>query len=133
MGNVTSRTIKASGGSITFQHAQIFDELGRLLTQIGANSQTTSYAYEKNNNLKSVTDPRSGVYSYAYDGLNRLIQASKRTRDLNWPILAPLNLNKTQTFLAPAGFSELAKADGQAGGGPGAPALLDRLCVFHRS
>jgi YD repeat-containing protein len=57
-----------------FNQAQTFDELGRLLQQIGANTQTTAFAYEKNGNLKSVTDPRSGLYAYGYDSLNRLIQ-----------------------------------------------------------
>ena len=28
---------------------------------------------KRNDNLKTVTDPRSGVYTYAFDSLNRLI------------------------------------------------------------
>lgn len=74
LGGITSRTIKTAGGSIVFNQTQTFDELGRLLKHIGANTQTTTHAYEKNNNLKSVTDPRSGLYSYAYDAVNRLIR-----------------------------------------------------------
>ncbi len=74
MGNITATNIKNAGGTIVFSQTQTFDELGRLLQNIGANSQTTAYAYEKNDNLKSVTDPRSGIYSYAYDSLNRLIR-----------------------------------------------------------
>jgi len=74
MGNITATNIKNTGGAIVFSQTQTFDELGRLLTNIGASSQTTAYAYEKNDNLKSVTDPRSGVYTYAYDSLNRLIR-----------------------------------------------------------
>ncbi len=63
MGNITATNIKTAGGTIVFSQTQTFDELGRLLQNIGANSQTTAYAYEKNDNLKSVTDPRSGIYS----------------------------------------------------------------------
>ncbi|MEQ1694531.1 MAG: RHS repeat-associated core domain-containing protein [Hyphomicrobiaceae bacterium] len=73
MGGVTSRIIKGSGGAITLSQTQTYDELGRLLKNIGAYNQTTTYGYEKNDNLKSVTDPRSGLYSYGYDSLNRLI------------------------------------------------------------
>jgi YD repeat-containing protein len=76
MGNVTSRVIKSSTGVITFNQTQTYDELGRLLKHIGANSQTTTFGYEKNDNLKSVTDPRSGLYSYGYDSLNRLISTT---------------------------------------------------------
>ena len=73
-GSVTSTIIRNSGGTIVFNQTQTFDELNRLLKHIGASTQTTTYAYEKNDNLKSVTDPRSGLYSYAYDSLNRLIR-----------------------------------------------------------
>ncbi|MBX9925821.1 MAG: hypothetical protein K2Y05_05645, partial [Hyphomicrobiaceae bacterium] len=74
LGGVTSRVIKSTAGAITFSQTQTFDELGRLLKHIGGDfNQTTTFAYEKNNNLKSITDPRSGLYSYGYDSLNRLI------------------------------------------------------------
>ena len=75
MSGITATNIKAANGTtITFQQTQTFDELGRLLRHIGAANQTTLFGYEKNDNLKTVTDPRSGVYSYAYDSLNRLIR-----------------------------------------------------------
>ena len=44
------------------------------MTRIGANTQTTTFGYDKVNNLKTITDPRSNVYSFAYDALNRLIK-----------------------------------------------------------
>ncbi len=78
MGNVTATTIKKADATITFSQTQMFDELGRLLKHIGAATQTTTYAYEKNDNLKTVTDPRSGVYTYAYDGVNRLISETNQ-------------------------------------------------------
>src|SRR5688572_11484787 len=74
MGNVTSRSIKDAANTVTFAHSQVFDELGRLLRSIGALSQTTTFTYDKTDNLKSATDPRSNVYAYAYDALSRLIQ-----------------------------------------------------------
>ena len=73
MGNITSRVIKSTTGTTTFNQTATYDELGRLLKNIGAYNQTTAFGYERNDNLKSVTDPRSGLYSYGYDSLNRLI------------------------------------------------------------
>ncbi|WP_119392177.1 RHS repeat-associated core domain-containing protein [Taklimakanibacter lacteus] len=74
MGNVTSRGIKDPANTVTFAQTQVFDELGRLMQSIGASSQTTLFTYDKTDDLKTVTDPRSNVYSYAYDALSRLIQ-----------------------------------------------------------
>ena len=73
-GNVTKREIKAADTTLVFTQTQTFDELSRLLTQIGANTQTTTLGYDKVDNLKTVTDPRSNVYAFAYDALNRLIK-----------------------------------------------------------
>jgi YD repeat-containing protein len=56
-----------------------------MLKSIGAANQQTTYGYEKNDNLKSVTDPRGGLYSYAYDSLNRLIrEADQDTAQVNY-------------------------------------------------
>lgn len=74
LGNVLTTTIKNSASAITYQMTQTYDELGRLLKQIGANTQETRFGYEKNDNLKTVTDPRNEVYSNTYDAVNRLIR-----------------------------------------------------------
>ena len=79
MGNVTSQQTKTSGGAIVENSAKAYDELGRLLHQIGATSQTTSYGYDKVSNLTSITDPRSNVYSHAFDRLNRLVRETQPT------------------------------------------------------
>ena len=83
-----SRCVNA-GGAIHYSQTQTFDELGRLLRNIGANSQNTIFAYEKNSNLKSVTDPRGGLYSYAYDALNRL---RNKAASRHWRAAPPLPL-----------------------------------------
>jgi YD repeat-containing protein len=72
-GDVTSRAIRTAANAIVFQQSQTFDELGRMLKSIGATGQATSYAYDRTDLLKTVTDPRSTVFSYAYDALQRLI------------------------------------------------------------
>lgn len=82
MGNVTSRSIKDPANTVTFTQSQAYDELGRLLRQIGAATQTTVFAYDKTDNLKTVTDPRSNVYTYAYDALSRLIRETDQETEV---------------------------------------------------
>lgn len=74
MGNKTKIDVKTSGGTIKRTQTATFDELGRMLSSIGAASQTTQYSYDKDNNQISLTDPRSKVYGFAFDALNRLYQ-----------------------------------------------------------
>jgi RHS repeat-associated protein len=73
MGDVTSRTIKDSGGNTQLAQTATFDELGRFLTFVGAATQTWTYAYDRTSNEVSATDPRSNVHHWAFDSLNRLI------------------------------------------------------------
>ena len=82
MGNVTATTTKNAGTTIVRTQTQTFDELGRLLSQIGASSQTTTFAYDKVSNLTGVTDPRSNTYSYAFDALNRLIKETDEANEV---------------------------------------------------
>lgn len=72
LGNVTAQRVKSSGGTTLLSQTATFDELGRLLTFVGAGSQTWTHAYDKADNRVSVTDPRSNVYQWAFDALNRL-------------------------------------------------------------
>ena len=45
-----------------------------VMANIGAASQTTTHAYDIDNNEITTTDPRSKVYHHAFDALNRLYQ-----------------------------------------------------------
>jgi RHS repeat-associated protein len=74
MGDVTQETIKSSAGTIVKSQTATFDELGRVLKNIGAAAQTTQHAYDKNGNEIQTTDPRNMVYAHAFDALNRLYQ-----------------------------------------------------------
>src|SRR5262249_44894225 len=78
-GDVTSRTVKDAGASITEASSRAYDELSRLLRSIGAVGQTTTFAYDKVDNLTGVTDPRSNVYGYTFDALNRLTRETQPT------------------------------------------------------
>ena len=66
---------KSSGNVITKQMSMTYDELGRLLKSIGAATQTSTFSYDRTDNLTQVKDPRSNLYGLAYDGLNRLVQS----------------------------------------------------------
>jgi len=76
MGNRTAENIKATGGAIVKSMTHTYDELGRLLRNIGAASQTTAFAYDKNDNVTSITDPLNSVTAQAYDALDRLIAST---------------------------------------------------------
>jgi RHS repeat-associated protein len=73
MGNATSVSLKNSSGAVAFAKTQTFDQLGRLLTSVGVSSQTYTFGYDRTDNLTSVADPASNVFSNGFDALNRLI------------------------------------------------------------
>jgi len=73
LGGITAQRVKNPSGSILLAQSATFDELGRLLTFVGAASQTWTSAYDKTNNRVAVTDPRSRVFHWAFDSLNRLM------------------------------------------------------------
>ena len=54
-GNVTSRVIKDAGNTTVFSRTHDYDELGRLLRDIGAGGETTTFAYDKTDLLKTGT------------------------------------------------------------------------------
>ncbi len=71
-GNVTKTEYKNATPSLTYVHDATFDELARILTSVGAASQTASFAYDKNSNLTTYTDPKTNATGYGYDALQRL-------------------------------------------------------------
>lgn len=73
MGNITGRTIKAADSRIVFAEDRTYDELGRLLTSVGAGPRIWRHAYNRLGETTSITDPRDKSWSYAYDSLGRLI------------------------------------------------------------
>lgn len=69
---LTAQTMDTSS-TLTQQETATFDELGRVLQQIGAGSQTWTFAYDKLDNPVQTTDARSKVYGATFDALNRVI------------------------------------------------------------
>jgi RHS repeat-associated protein len=76
LGGITARQIKNAGGTTLLSQTATYDELGRLLTFVGASAQTWRLGYDKTDNLTSVTDPRSNIYRQAFDPLNRLLSTT---------------------------------------------------------
>ncbi|HEX7684703.1 MAG TPA: hypothetical protein VF446_14420 [Trinickia sp.] len=74
LGNRTATVVKSASAVVTKQQSATFDELGRVMANIGAASQTTSHAYDPNSNEIATTDPRGKVYGHTFDALNRLYQ-----------------------------------------------------------
>lgn len=74
-GDATKVEVKNSTPATTYVHDQVFDELSRLIRSIGAATpaQTAYFAYDKNSNLTSYTDPKANpATTYTYDALQRL-------------------------------------------------------------
>lgn len=74
MGNRTATAVKSTSSVITMQQSATFDELGRVMANIGAALQATTHAYDLNSNEVAITDPRGKVYGHTFDALNRLYQ-----------------------------------------------------------
>lgn len=73
LGGVTLEERRVVGDPISFSQTQTFDELGRLLTRVGAGARTWTYAYDRIHQLTGLTDPRTNTVAYGYDGLRRIV------------------------------------------------------------
>jgi RHS repeat-associated protein len=76
LGNRKQTQIQTGAAQVLMANSATFDTLGRLLTRIGAASQTTRYEYDPNGNLTKLIDPRNAATVNAYDPLNRLKQST---------------------------------------------------------
>ena len=72
-GKPTTTTTKDSGGTTRKSFTATYDVLGDMLTLVGSAgaTQTTTYAYDGNQNRTSVEDANSKTTSLAWDALNR--------------------------------------------------------------
>jgi len=76
MGNRTEQRVKEADGSLTQQLSRQYDELGRLLKNVGAAQQTTAYQYDPDHNLLQTTDAEQNPSQHNYDALNRLVSST---------------------------------------------------------
>jgi len=76
MGNRTQEQVFDPASNLAQTRSRVYDGLSRLSREIGAQSQTTQYAYDNQGNVTSVTDPLNRVTAHAYDALNRLLRVT---------------------------------------------------------
>jgi YD repeat-containing protein len=76
MGNRTKEDVHDTTGGLAQTRSRVFDALNRLSQEIGAQSQTTTYAYDSQGNVTGVTDPLNHTTANQYDALNRLKQVT---------------------------------------------------------
>jgi RHS repeat-associated protein len=76
MGNRTHEDTYDPSNTLAFTHGHVFNNLGRLTQDVGAASQTTSYFYDPNGNVDTVTDPMNRLVDNDYDELNRLTRVT---------------------------------------------------------
>ncbi len=74
MGNRLNENIKNAGLTLVKTKTNEFDELGRLIKEVGAGFQSTQYGYDRNSNLIKVTDAKLNTNTRQFDALNRLIE-----------------------------------------------------------
>ena len=84
LGNSTVYTLDAAGnrvreqvfdpsGNLARSRSRSFTSLSQLASEIGSQTQLTSYTHDVNNNVLTVTDPLGHSTGKTYDALNRLM------------------------------------------------------------
>jgi YD repeat-containing protein len=79
MGNRTREDVLDPAETLAQTRARLYDSLSRLYQEIGAQAQTTTYAYDNQGNVVSVDGPLAGaadVRANGYDALNRLVRVT---------------------------------------------------------
>jgi RHS repeat-associated protein len=82
-GNVTQTLVRNASSVTKYKHTATWDALGEKLTDVGGQGQSTSFTYDKNSNVLTVTDPLSHVTTNTYDTLNRLSTYKNAVQDLS--------------------------------------------------
>ncbi len=76
MGNRTQEQVSDPANALAQTRSRVFNNLNRLAQELGAQNQTTQYAYDNQGNVTSVTDPLNHATSNQYDALNRLVRVT---------------------------------------------------------
>jgi YD repeat-containing protein len=76
LGNRTQEQVFDPANQLAQTRSRVFDNLSRLFRELGAQGQTTEYAYDDEGNVVSVKDPLNRITSSQYDALNRLRQVT---------------------------------------------------------
>jgi len=76
IGNRTQEQVRDPANQLAQTRSRVINNLNRLFRELGAQSQTTEYAYDNQGNVISVKDPLNRITSNQYDALNRLKQVT---------------------------------------------------------
>ncbi|ABE55723.1 YD repeat [Shewanella denitrificans OS217] len=74
-GNILSSKIKNTAtNTLMYEHTRQYDELSRIIKDVGAANQTTQIAYDAEGNPLSLTDAKLNPTEQTFDALNRVKQ-----------------------------------------------------------
>src|SRR5882762_4862725 len=76
IGNRTLEQVFDPASALAQKRSRVYSSLNRLFQELGAQNQTTEYAYDDQGNVVSVKDPLNHVTANQYDALNRLKQVT---------------------------------------------------------
>jgi YD repeat-containing protein len=79
MGNRTLEEVRDPVNQLAQTRSRVYSNLNLLAQEIGAQSQTTSYAYDNQGNITAIDGPLAGTgdtTTNTYDALNRLIRVT---------------------------------------------------------
>src|SRR5262249_45818129 len=76
MGNHIQEQVFDPTSALAQTRSRVFNNLNRLAQDLGAQGQTTQYAYDNQGNVTTTTDPLNHSTSNQYDALNRLIKVT---------------------------------------------------------
>lgn len=107
MGNRTQENVKSSVGSIVRTQSAVFDELGRVLKNIGAYNEVTKYTYDAGGNPVNMIDPLNRQTNFAFDALNRLIQVTNPLSGITKITYAQNENNRVNQITDPRNVSTL--------------------------
>jgi RHS repeat-associated protein len=74
-GNRTAEEYRDTGSTLRYANSNVFDELSRLIENVGANGDVSSHQYDVNGNLTETIDGNLNPTTYAFDGLDRLVSS----------------------------------------------------------
>jgi len=76
MGNRTHEEVRDPANALAQIRSRVYNSLNRLAQELGAQNQTTQYAYDNQGNVTSITDPVNHATANQYDALNRLVKVT---------------------------------------------------------
>ena len=76
LGNRIREDVKDPGEALSRIRFRVYDEMNRLVQEIGGENQTTLNVYDANGNPVSTTDPNGNPTTRVFDALNRRIETT---------------------------------------------------------